>query len=266
MAARVIKIDKNGTKYWADERCRKCGGEGYIRGYEYIEGGICFKCGGSGKEQTYTWKEYTPEYEKVLAARREARELKKAPEKNAKFFKREGMNEKGEAWCVLGNTFNMKDQLKEAGAKWNPIQGWHFDHQPEGFAVVKVSIEQIGFKNVYGEWWGYNDDAEFTINALKDAAAPKTESRYIAEVGEVVDTEVKLVSEHSFETHFSFYGEVKYIYKFADAEGNTIVWKTGCQDFEVGKSYKIKGRVKELSEYKGDKQTVLTRCKVVAVS
>ena len=75
MAARVIKIDKNGTKYWADERCRKCGGEGYIRGYEYIEGGICFKCGGSGKEPTYTWKEYTPEYERVLAARREVREL-----------------------------------------------------------------------------------------------------------------------------------------------------------------------------------------------
>ena len=113
---------------------------------------------------------------------------------------------------------------------------------------------------------GYNEDASQVIDKLRDAAAPKTESRYVAEVGEIVDTEVKLVSEHSFETHFTFYGETKYIYKFADAEGNTIVWKTGCQDFEVGKSYKIKGKVKELSEYKGDKQTVLTRCKVVAVA
>ena len=265
MAATLVKIDKNGTKYWEDNCCRRCGGKGYLYGYEHVAGGVCFKCGGNGVEKMYSWKVYTPEYAKVLEERRLARERKKAPELNAKFFHRDGMNENGEAWCVLGKTFEIKDQLKAAGAKWNPLHGWHFDHQPEGFITVKISIEQIGWKNVVDQWH-YNDDAESTIKALKDAAAPKTESKCVAEVGEVVDTQVTLVGEHSFETNFSFYGETKYIYKFADAQGNTIVWKTGYQDFEVGKSYKIKGKVKELSEYKGDKQTVLTRCKVVAVA
>lgn len=263
---RLIKIDRNGSKHFVVDACPKCAGKGWIVGYEHVEGGICFKCGGSGYHP-YTFIERTEEYEEKLYQRRLERERKKSDEVNAKFFKREGMNEKGEAWCVLGNTFNIKDQLREAGAKWNPIMGWHFSDKPEEFITVKISIEQIGYKNEFYVW-NYNntDIATSEVKRIKDDAAPKTESKYVAEVGQVVDTNVKLISEHSFETHFTYYGEIKYIYKFADAEGNTIVWKTGCQDLEVGKSYKIKGRVKELSEYKGDKQTVLTRCKVVAVS
>ena len=263
---RLIKIDRNGSKHFVVDACPKCAGKGWIPGYEHVEGGICFMCDGSGYHP-HKFIERTKEYEEKLYQKRLERGRKKSSEVNAKFFKREGMNENGEAWVILGNTFEIKDQLKEAGAKWNPIMGWHFDKQPESYLTVKISIEQIGYKNELYVWsYGTQDVAIDEVKKLKDAAAPKTESRYIAEVGEVVDTEVKLVSEHSFETHFTFYGETKYIYKFADAEGNTIVWKTGCQDFEVGKSYKIKGKVKELSEYKGDKQTVLTRCKVVAVA
>ena len=46
--------------------------------------------------------------------------------------------------------------------------------------------------------------------------------------------------------------------------GNTVVWKTTKNlDLEPDKEYVIKGTVKELSEYRGDKQTVLTRCKIL---
>ena len=262
---RLIKIDRNGSKHFVVDACPKCAGKGWIAGYEHVEGGICFMCDGSGYHP-HKFIKRTQEYEEKLYQKRLERERKKSNEVNAKFFKREGMNENGEAWCVIGNTFDMKDKLKEAGAKWNPIMGWHFSDKHEGFITVKISIEQIGYKNAFYVW-NYNTDiATSEVERIKDAAAPKTESKYVAEVGQVVDTEVKLISEHSFETHFTYYGEIKYIYKFADAEGNTIVWKTGCQDLEVGKSYRIKGKVKELSEYKGDKQTVLTRCKVVAIA
>ena len=44
----LLKVDKNGTKYWFDDTCPKCGGSGYISGYRMIEGGVCFKGGGNG--------------------------------------------------------------------------------------------------------------------------------------------------------------------------------------------------------------------------
>ena len=54
--AKLIRIDKNGTKYYEDNVCPKCYGQGYINGYEHIEGGVCFLCGGTGNYTTH-WKE-----------------------------------------------------------------------------------------------------------------------------------------------------------------------------------------------------------------
>ena len=40
------------------------------------------------------------------------------------------------------------------------------------------------------------------------------------------------------------------------------MWTGEGYDIEEGKTYTIKGTVKEHSEYKGTKQTILTRCKI----
>ena len=79
MATRLIKVDKNGTKYWFDPACPRCGGAGYIPGYEHVEGGICFMCEGSGEGKGRTWKEYTPEYAAKLEAKRIEKAKKNAP-------------------------------------------------------------------------------------------------------------------------------------------------------------------------------------------
>ena len=61
-----------------------------------------------------------------------------------------------------------------------------------------------------------------------------------------------------------------------DADGNTFTWKTGNTlyiptgdgDFDVannGDTVVLKGTIKEHSEYKDEKQTVLTRCKVTQI-
>jgi uncharacterized protein (DUF2147 family) len=105
-------------------------------------------------------------------------------------------------------------------------------------------------------------DVYAIIKEMKEALAPKTASDHIGNVGDMICLSATLVSIHTFTTHFSYYGETNYIYKFADDDGNTIVWKTSWQNIEEGKTYEIKGKVKEHSEYKGDKQTVLTRCKI----
>lgn len=63
---KLIRVDRNGTKYYVDYRCPKCGGTGYINGYEHIDGARCWKCNATGYYET-KFKEYTPEYAQKLA-------------------------------------------------------------------------------------------------------------------------------------------------------------------------------------------------------
>lgn len=260
----LIKVDKNGTKYYADYTCPRCGGAGGADAWAYT-GWTCYECGGSGKAiKPRITKIYTPEYSAKLAEKRHARAVAKAPEDNARLFKKLGMNEEGKAWIVIGKTFEIKDELKEAGAKYNDFLGWHFDHEVSKYACFEISIEEIAEKDDVGVWelfdtWWISK----IIKEKRDANAPKTESEYVGEVGQKISLEVTLKRIFTFETHFTYMGETAYIYKFADANGNTITWKTAkFFEIEEGWSGKISGTIKEHSEYRGDKQTVLTRCKI----
>lgn len=76
MARQLIRIDKNGTKYWADDTCRRCGGAGQRSEWHYT-GLTCWGCGGTGRAKCRVEKEYTDEYAAVLKERRANREAKK---------------------------------------------------------------------------------------------------------------------------------------------------------------------------------------------
>ena len=261
--ATLVKTDRNGTKYWTENKCPKCGGTGGIDYYPHVEGGICFKCNGSGY-YPHSWKEYTPEYAAKLEERRIAREKKKAPEKNAKIFEDNGFNEEGFMWIVLGDTYSIKEELKAAGAKFDQRFFWHFDHEDNGYSCIKISIEDVAKKS-FIDVWQFNDYIWEYIEKLLKENAPKTSSEYIGNVGDKFEGSVTLIKIHTYETNFTYHGEINYIYKFSDENNNTIVWKTGYKNLKEGKTYRIKGRIKEHSEYNGDKQTVLIRCKVEVI-
>jgi hypothetical protein len=55
------------------------------------------------------------------------------------------------------------------------------------------------------------------------------------------------------------YGNL-HINKFRDAAGNALVWKTASTRFTPGDKIVLTGTVKAHAEYKGEKQTELTRC------
>ena len=100
------------------------------------------------------------------------------------------------------------------------------------------------------------------IRLEKERIANEGNSSYVGVVGEKI--EVKAVfKRHSFYDYISNYTgqyETMHIYTFVDENGNNIVWKTGPnKDFEIGDRLIIKGKVKEHSEYKDVKQTILTR-------
>lgn len=272
----LIKIDRNNTHHYTDTRCPKCGGKGYLPGYEYIEGGVCFMCGGSGRGSRQVIVR-TEEYAQKLFETRLEKARKTAGERNAKYLQSRGFSVEGFSWIVMGKTFEIKDQLKAAGAKFDDAFGWHFDHEVTEFPTVRVSIEDpIHSLDIEGEeftetlaWYANDGTLCFAANwpiachikGLREKweadHAPATE--WIGDVKDKLDLKVKLVRRGSYET---MYGTT-YVYTFEDAEGHQLIWKTvNWLEHETGAHVTLTGTIKAHSEYKGIKQTELTRCKV----
>jgi hypothetical protein len=82
-------------------------------------------------------------------------------------------------------------------------------------------------------------------------------SVYVGSVGDKVElTDCKFSLISSYYTQYGY----TYIYKIL-CNGNTFVWKTG-KEIENG-LYNIKGTVKGHSEFRNEKQTELTRVKII---
>lgn len=99
--------------------------------------------------------------------------------------------------------------------------------------------------------------------------AQKAISQYVGKVGERITTEATFGYGADWDT---FYGR-QYLFSFKDNNGNVLVWKTTSipmvlnaegkdVTIERGDKVIIRGTVKEHKEYKEEKQTVLTRCKL----
>lgn len=202
--ARLIRTDRNGTKYYEGMvTCDRCGGLGGHDVWKFT-GWKCYKCGGEGKVEG-KWKEYTPEYEAKLKARREARAEKMRPIWEAQEAERKAKEEAD------------RKAREEAEA----------EHQR------KIEEE-------------------------------KAKSEYIGQVGEKIEINVTLKKSIWYEApSFRGFGtETRYIHIFKDGD-NTLIWKTwNGIGKESGETLTIKGTIKEHNEYEGEKQTILTRCKV----
>ena len=101
------------------------------------------------------------------------------------------------------------------------------------------------------------------VDILKDKEKEelaKTKSKYMYNVKDKI--EIKLTQKDMF-GYNTKYGYM-HIYIFKDVEGNTYKWNSSnALEMEYEKWYTVKATVKAHEEYKGEKQTVLTRCKIV---
>lgn len=97
-------------------------------------------------------------------------------------------------------------------------------------------------------------------------------SEFVGEIKSRIERVVTFIGESSYEREAYTYGwETVYVYKFADEDGNMLVWKTTSSlgywdendDWNVvdpGENIKLRGTVKQHNVYNGIKQTVLNRC------
>lgn len=283
---RLVRVDKNGTKIFEDWRCSRCGGAGGSDKWA-LTGWTCFECGGTGvRNKPLIFKEYTPEHEAKLKAQREKRQAKlqaqrdaeeraKAQELNAKFFSRNGMDAEGNIWVILGDTYSIKDDLKEAGCKFHHFMGWHCDHELSGYPQIKLTASQICTMNEYGSYYDFDTKKAGELiseaqRAHEELTAPKA-SQYVGNIGDKIEMPVTFwkMSTYKVQAFGGYYNrdepamETKYIYSFIDASGNCLIWNTtSFHQLSDGDKLILKGTIKRHSEYKGIKQTELQRCKI----
>lgn len=276
----LIRTDKNGTKYYADYTCPRCGGHGGSDAWKYT-GWTCYKCGGTGKLQNpRIIKEYTPEYAAKLAEKR-AEKVRRAEENrrahsgkyNEEFLKRNEFDETGITYCAVGNTYEIKDELKAAGFKFNNFLGWHKAEYDGNFRVTPIAIEDCGEMNDFGEYVGFNYGVVDMLKEINENVTRKTSpSEYQGEVGQKITFNVadyKALYNKSGPTNWIAGATV---YKIVDEDGNVYTWATNKLFHEhywnnnneeidaVAKT--ITATVKDHKEYKGERQTVITRGKI----
>lgn len=267
----LIKIDKNGTKYWRQMvRCWKCNGSGSLSWTDYADG-VCFDCHGAGEYEEIT-KEYTPEHQAKLEAQRAKRlekklaeERAKAQEINLKFFERNGFDAEGNIWCILGDTYSIKDELRELGCKFDYSLGWHSDHELSGYPQIKLTASQICNQYDTGVFYSWkNEELSQLISEAQEAIKVKEpESNYVGAVGDKIDITATFKREISYKVKIDWMTQTKWIYIFVDDSGNQLTWNTtAILTIEQGSRVNLRGTIKAHSEYKGIKQTELQRCKV----
>lgn len=273
MSNRVfIKTDKNGTKIFHDYTCKRCGGLGASEAWRFT-GMTCYECGGSGiAPKPSIIREYTPEYAAILAEKREARYQKQQAELRAKA---EQLNSEllaeyfpdGKMYFLgIEDKFVHKimDELKTVGVKLLGTTGlYYFTDRPEQFPVVEVTPDEALYTHDNGIKdfaWGLWKVVDAKIKALKPV------SEWLGNVGEKICCKAVYESSAWYETK-SFRGfgtDIVHVHTYRTQTGNILVWKTsvGNPGAEEGELVELTGTVKDHSEYKGEKQTVLTRCKI----
>lgn len=108
------------------------------------------------------------------------------------------------------------------------------------------------------------------LNQIAEDAKRKEEQEKVAQVSKWVGQEgeritAKLQSFEHMYTGDSIYGPT-YLFKMVDVDGNILNWWTSSWiDLETQQVVEVTGTVKKHEEYRGIKQTVLTRCKTVTV-
>lgn len=285
LGKKLIRTDRNGTKYYSvTSTCYKCGGRGALSVFLHVQSGVCFVCKGSGVN-THTYKEYTTEYAEKLVRTRNSRNARALLARKAEKLAKSKAEYESFGDCVyvilgrisLGGFKTYKEDYAMLTAKSGISYRGHklvstdlsFNDEAvcgsEPFAYVAIPKSEVF--HVDGEQTDWNEDLREVVTAATSFGPVmpegfRHESEHKYGVGDKVELELRLDFRHEYESNFGYHPSSFYIYVMKDQQGNVYKWKSN--NYYSWDGYlTVKGTVKELGEYKGVKQTVLTRCKVL---
>lgn len=188
--------------------------------------------------------------------------------------------------CVLGYLWNAHKMDPEDRAYWKPTQA---DRDTAAKAIewaqglpedaVEASDYLYNVSLVVGAEYttqrtagiaasiiaAYHRELGRQVERAKDKA-----SEHFGEIKKRADYTLTLVRHTGWDSQFGYTN----LYVFRTPEGNLATWKSKnyirdpecyTREAAVGDTITVKATVKEHTEYKGTKQTVLTRCKVLGL-
>ena len=172
-----------------------------------------------------------------------------------------GFGDAGYITIYYGDTYKNLEWFKESPVcRYHKIWGWYTPSNMEipNDIPKDVTIAQL-------KWSDVCDEAGM-INETKTAAIVESirysqvnSGEYVGEIGDRDVFELKIEKVIGLD---GYYGHSS-MHIMTDANGNTFVWNTATKTLEVGTTYNLKGTIKDHKEYKGVKQTILTRCTIM---
>lgn len=161
-----------------------------------------------------------------------------------------------------GNTYPYKDWFKDNGARFNKTFNWFFasdvewpeDEVPEDLEPLQIPWEAVSKDN--------HALPESEMRAYVESLMYEpSNSEYVGNVGERIEVALTVTKAIIIN---GYYG-TSCMHIMEDENGNVFIWNTTSKNYPEGKEIILRGTIKDHREYKGTKQTILTRCKEMEI-
>ena len=248
---KAVAVAEGVTSFTQRKMCGRCGGQGRSQAWAYT-GFVCYDCGGACFLGTETIKVYTAEKLAKLNAAQEKANATRAAKAAVKEAARQA------EIAARAEAFKAENAALIAAAV--PYMT-HTEEQEPGF------IERVMTKALAESFITENQAAAVlkSIAMIEERARVSAASQHVGKVGERLEIPVTVERVASWERPkfgAHWITEVFAIVTMRTAEGNAIVSKSASFWSEKGRQFTIRATVKEHSEFKGEKQTIVARVQV----
>lgn len=169
--------------------------------------------------------------------------------------------DKGYVTICKGDTYSHLEWFKASEFRYSKFFGWYLCstlEMPEDFPADLVPV-QLTWEAVAapGETALKNEDA--LKAAVENVLYDPSPSQHVGVIGERLRFELIVIKIIQMDN--GYYGPQN-LYVFQDNSQNTICWITSPKSFQLGEKVILNGTVKQHNIYHGDKQTLLTNCRM----
>lgn len=183
--------------------------------------------------------------------------------KKLQWLELRGFSPEGIGYHINGETYSIKDILKEDGFKYHPILGWIRSYS-DGYEdkVSKVNINDVAEFDIFGEVHFYPNAKEILDAADQSKTVLHLEpADFYGMIGDKIkNLMVTFIDRKSFMGKWGLTN----IYSFIDLDGHLFVWFTSKTIYkEINDVFPIQGTIKGFDTFNGNKQTIITRVSIM---
>ena len=157
-----------------------------------------------------------------------------------------------------GDTYSLLEWFQEEPkCRYHKIFGWYVVSEDE-LPTLPAGIEpiQLYWENVAIVEEDCLKSEDLIKQHIDSLIYEPSKSTYQGDIGDRLEKTLTVIKAIPIE---GYYGNST-MHIFSDPEENVYVWTTAAKTLEVGKTYVIRGTVREHKSFKNIPQTILTRC------